>query len=129
MGDPKPRILNLGKEWILGDQIGKGGFGRVYEATSGDQSAAIKLIEKEPGADRELLFVDLPRVRNVIPIIDRGETDNDWALVMPLADMSLEKYLEGAGGPIRPEDVISILNDVAATLAHVWGVRPTSAST
>jgi serine/threonine-protein kinase len=52
--------IQLAQRWVLGSQIGKGGIGRVFEAVGDDgRLAAAKLIPKEPGADRELLFEDL----------------------------------------------------------------------
>lgn len=81
--------------WLLGDRIGDGGYGRVLEAR-GDagQAAVAKLVPKEPGAERELLFANLDDVRNVVPIIDSGETDSDWVLIMPRADRSLREHLD-----------------------------------
>jgi hypothetical protein len=44
--------------WTLGERIDGGGFGQVYAAKSADyESAVAKLVPKEPGAERELLFV------------------------------------------------------------------------
>src|SRR5205809_1048853 len=77
--------LSPGRKWIIGDAIGAGGFGSVYVVTSEGEEAAAKLVPKDPGADRELLFADLVGVRNIVPIIDSGETAGEWVLVMPLA--------------------------------------------
>src|SRR4051794_23672494 len=51
------RIKLNKKTWELGARIGDpSGFGRVFEATADDgEVAVVKLIPKEPGADRELL--------------------------------------------------------------------------
>ena len=51
--------------------------------------AVVKLVPKAPGADRDLRSVKLDGVRGVVPIIDSGEHDNAWALVMPRAEESL----------------------------------------
>ena len=90
-------LLTLTATWTVGDRIGGGGFGQVYEATSGEQHAAAKLVPRAPGAGRELLFVDLPDVRNIVPIIDSGEHDGYWVLVMPRADLSLRQFLDASG--------------------------------
>jgi len=58
--------LHLRSTWTVGDQLGRGGFGRVYELSGGDQQAVAKFVPKAAGADRELLFVGLEGVRNVI---------------------------------------------------------------
>lgn len=82
----------LGQIWKLRERIGGGGFGQVYEANSETHdSAVIKLVPKDPGAERELLFADLKGIRNIIPILDQGETEDSWALVMPRAEKSLRR--------------------------------------
>lgn len=111
--------LRLTKTWQLGEPIGSGGFGRVVRATSGDAVAAIKFVPKEPGAHRELLFVELDEVTNVIPIIDSGETDDDWVLVMPLAEYSLRQRLDR--GELTHDEATAVLTDVATALASLDG--------
>jgi serine/threonine-protein kinase len=117
-----PKELKLKLTWEVGDQIGAGGFGRVYAAKSSDhERAVVKLIPKRPGANRELLFVDTTGFRNVIPIIDSGETADSWAIVMPRANQSLREYLEGIGGPVELEAALPILMDVATALTDIDG--------
>ena len=111
------------KPWILGQLIGQGGFGGVYEAISEDGTdvGVIKLVPKVPGADRELLFENLAGTPNVIPIFDTGETSTDWAILMPRADTSLDKYIANKGGQVAPPEVVEILKDVANALANLDG--------
>ena len=53
-------VIHLGKEWHVGEQLGEGGFGRVYLAQAREgEASVINLIPKTPGADREILFEDL----------------------------------------------------------------------
>jgi serine/threonine protein kinase len=111
--------LRLAKTWQLGEPIGTGGFGRVVRATSGSEVAAIKFVPKEPGADRELLFVDLDEVGNVIPVLDSGETGDDWVLIMPLAECSLRQRLDR--GDVTPDEATAVLTDVATALASLDG--------
>ncbi|MFE2530045.1 hypothetical protein ACFXEL_38120 [Streptomyces sp. NPDC059382] len=86
--------LKLNEEWAVGERLGVGGFGSVFEARSADgRHAAVKLVEKRPGADRELLFTQLDNARNVVPVIDSGEHENHWVLVMPRAEKSLRAHL------------------------------------
>jgi serine/threonine protein kinase len=114
--------LKFTREWIIGERIGGGGFGQVYAATSaGGETAVIKLVPKAPGADRELLFVDLNSVRNVVPIIDSGETPDAWALVMPRAEKSLRQHLNENGRPIAVADTIAILKEIALALVDLDG--------
>ncbi|WP_330275146.1 serine/threonine protein kinase [Lentzea sp. NBC_00516] len=107
--------------WRVGEMIKKGGWGQVYEARSepGGLVGAIKLVPKDPGAERELLFANVAGVRNVVPIIDDGETDEKWALVMPRAEKSLYDHLKTVGGPLDLVACREILADVAATLADL----------
>ena len=76
MNEPRvPAAIDLQQKWRLGDQLGAGGFADVYRARSGNgTSAVVKLVRKLPGTHRELLFVDLDDVPNVVPIIDWGES-------------------------------------------------------
>src|SRR4051794_3182409 len=79
------RVLHCEKRvWELGDELGMGSYGRVVEATSNSIVGAAKFVRKLPGSQREILIADdLSGVRNVIPILDRGETDDSWVIVMP----------------------------------------------
>lgn len=115
-------ILKLNNEWELGATIGAGGFGRVYEARSfTNGNAAVKLVPKAKGANRESLFVSLTGIRNVIPIIDSGETTDSWALVMPRAEKSLLEFIQDAGSNLTAEKVIPILANVGTALADMDG--------
>ena len=111
--------IKLKQEWTLGERIGGGGFGKVYAATSDDKRAAIKLVPKTPGADRELLFVDVKGARNVVPIIDSGVYEDSWALVMPRADKSLRQHLDDLKNPLETPEAIAILVDIATALSDI----------
>jgi eukaryotic-like serine/threonine-protein kinase len=115
--------LKFTREWILGDRIGGGGFGQVYAATSadGETTAVVKLVPKAPGANRELLFVNLDGVRNVVPIIDSGQTIDNWALVMPRAEQSLRQHLDQIGGPFELAYAIAILKQIGTALVDLDG--------
>jgi eukaryotic-like serine/threonine-protein kinase len=112
-------LIKLKREWMLGERIGGGGFGKVYAAASNSERAVVKLVPKTPGADRELLFVDVKGVRNVVPVIDSGEHDDSWALVMPRADKSLRQYLGDLSNPPETPEAIAILTDIAAALSDL----------
>lgn len=114
--------LRLKQEWELGAPLGDpGGFGRVFEAHSdAGTSAAVKLIPKSPGAERELLF-DGRGVQNVVPIIDSGEYEDSWAIVMPRAERSLRQHLKQSGGMLPLGDCISVMTDIAVALAALDG--------
>ena len=116
-----PDVIKLDQEaWQLGDRIGSGGFAKVYLAVSeSEPSAVVKLIPKVPGAQRELLFEELSDVPNVVPIIDRGEWGDYWALAMPRAEKSLREYLDEMGGQLPVADAVSVLADMAEALVAI----------
>jgi len=110
----------LEREWQLGNPLASGGFGRIFEAKSDDgSSAVVKLVPKAPGASRELLFEELSGIPNVIPILDRGEWEDYYVLVMPRAEKSLRQHLEEAGGKLETDKVVAILIDVAQALTNL----------
>ena len=115
-------VISLGQEWYIGTQLGEGGFERVFSAqSSSGEAAVVKLVPKAPGADRELLFEELGGVTHVVPIIDQGEWENFWVLVMPKADKSLRQHLSENTGQLPLDDAIRVLADVAKALAEIDG--------
>ena len=110
-------VVHLNREWHIGGQLGSGGFGRVYLACSEEgEEVVVKRVPKAPGADRELLFEELDGVPNVIPILDRGEWQEFWALVMPKADKSLREYLGENIGQLSIDNAVQVLSDVTKAL-------------
>ena len=117
-----PSEIFLGQVWDIGHQLGSGGFGKVFEThNEAGQPAAVKFIPKGPGAQRELLFEGLDGATNVMPVLDRGEFEDSWVLVMPLAEKSLREYLEESGGQLTANDGLPILIDIVEALAAVEG--------
>lgn len=117
MGD----LMQLGQKWILGSILDDtGGFGRVFHGNSeAGEPVAIKLVPIEPGADRELLMAGMGTRQNILPILDSGEYDGKYALVMPLATTSLLRYLKDVGGRLNEEEAIPILTDIARGLVAI----------
>ena len=117
-----PQYVELNRKWQIGNQIGKGGFGIVYLAKSEDGERAVaKLIPKDPGAERELLLVNLYGVPNVIPVIDFGEWNSHLVLVMPKAEKSLRDFLNENIEQLALDDSIRILLDVSDALVAMEG--------
>jgi hypothetical protein len=115
-------VVNLSRQWSLGEQLGGGGFGRVFSAASPEgQPAAVKLIPKRPGADRELLIADLQGIRNVVPVLDSGDFEDYWVLVMPLAGQSLRDYLNSRQALLELHETIAVLQDIAECLVDLDG--------
>ena len=115
--------VNLTHEWTLGDTIGSGGFGKVYRAKSSlCECAVAKIVPKLAGAGRELLFVnnkDLDGVRNIVPIIDSGEDNNSWVLIMPMAEKSLRQHLDKTADRLSLPSAVEILSDIAKSLVEI----------
>ena len=112
-----PEVIDLSQAWRIGEQIGGGGFATVYLAWSDSSGIAVaKFIPKSPGAGRELLFEDLDGVPNVVPILDRGETEQHWVIVMPKAEKSLRQHLEQVGGILPTNEAVQILIDISEAL-------------
>ena len=110
------------RTWTLGELLGVGGFGRVHKATSGDTEAAVKLIPKSPGAKREVIIAatlaeEREGMSNIVPILDHGETAEDYFLVMPLASESLRARL--ARGLVLHGESLAILTDIATALTQL----------
>ena len=114
-------LLKFDREWTIGERIGEGGFGQVFAASSPDGKLAVaKMVPKTRGA-RELLFVELGAARNVVPIIDYGETEENYVLIMPRAEMSLRQHLDQTNNSLDLAEVLAILEDVALALADIDG--------
>ncbi|SCF29518.1 serine/threonine protein kinase [Micromonospora purpureochromogenes] len=114
--------VQLKRLWKIGERLGGGGFGQVYAATCDGEDGAIKFVRKLPGAQRELLFVDLGAARNIVPVIDQGETDDAWVIVMPRAEKSLRDLLdEAGGGGIGTGAGVGVLTDIAQALGDLSG--------
>ena len=115
-----PEAIKLDQEWLIGDRLGEGGFAFVYAASSEDREpAVIKFIPKDPGAERELLFENLSGVPNVVPVLDIGEWDSYWILVMPKAKESLRDHILGESAPLSLHSTVDILTDVSEALVSI----------
>lgn len=117
----KGNQLEFDRTWTVGKQIGAGGFGKVFVVTSEGDEAVAKFVPKAPGADRELLFIDLSDVVNVVPIIDSGETEDSWVLVMPRAERSLREHLEAEGNHLDLAEAVAALIDICDALVSLDG--------
>lgn len=111
---------------VLGPLQGdRAGFGRLLEVRSQDGLDGVaKVVAKVPGAKRELLVGDsiaAAQYRNVIPVIDTGEFEDNWVLVMPRADYSLAQYLERLESALPIDEAMQILKDIATALAEING--------
>jgi serine/threonine protein kinase len=110
--------------WTRGSALpdGEGGFGKVYFAYNSETKDAVaKFVKKDPGATREMLIgesLGAATHNNVVPVLDFGEHDDCWVLVMPRAEMSLAQRLE-QGDSLELGECVQILTDVAQALAGI----------
>ncbi|MBF6259951.1 serine/threonine protein kinase [Nocardia farcinica] len=116
----KGQQVQLSTDWLVGERIGEGGFGRVYLAVGGGREAVIKFVPKVPGAQRELLLANPDDVRNVIPILDSGEHGDYWVLVMPRAERSLRSRL-AQESPLPLDEAVTVISDVCDALVDLDG--------
>ena len=117
-----PDEIKLTRTWRLGPQLGEGGFSKVYLAQDENgKSGVIKLVPKDPRAERELLFEELDGAPNVVPILDRGESGDYFVLVMTRAEKSLWDHLDETGEQLTVNEAVSVLVDIVEALAEVEG--------
>ncbi|WP_371407955.1 serine/threonine protein kinase [Kribbella sp. NBC_00662] len=117
--------------WILGEPLDadKSGMGRVFHAQDEQGAPAVaKLVPQDPGAERELLMGDSLRAssaRNVIAVLDHGEHDGEWVIIMPRAEKSLAQHLKQQDNkPLDPAEVVKVLTDVATALSDLAALEP-----
>ena len=104
--------------WEVGDKLGAGGYGSVREARrDGVERAVAKFVPIEPGAQRELLIGASTNLPHVVPVLDSGEHDGMYVLIMPRAEYSLRQYI--TDNVLSLKEKISILADVANGLKEI----------
>jgi serine/threonine-protein kinase len=116
--------IKLQQSWLIdGDQsIGRGGFGVVRPGSGADgRAVAVKFIPKMQGGTRDLLVGDMPPHPNLVPILDAGESGDDFAIVMPRAEYSLRDLMQASGSPVPLPKTIRILTDIAQGLEALDG--------
>ena len=83
----------------------------------GVERAVAKFVPIEPGAQRELMIGTSTDLPHVVPVLDSGEHDGMYVLIMPRADYSLRQYI--TGNVLSLKEKISILADVANGLKEI----------
>ena len=113
--------------FILGDLLGEGGMGMVFQAFKPDSSErfAIKLITADLDADdeyrkrfeREILVMQSLHHPNIVPILSYGEAQGMAYFVMKLIEgASLNLLIRRR--PFSPTDVWAILEPISQALTY-----------
>ena len=116
----------LGK-YILVRKIGSGGMSSVFKALEEGTENAVAIKVLPPGLDDEENFKArfereariLMRLRHphIVPILDFGEEDGIFYIVMPLMEVgTLRERIRK--GPIRPEEGAHIIRQIAEALQY-----------
>ena len=121
--DGLPLVLNGQQRWVIGERLAAGGFGEVFTATrlgEDEASYVVKFVSIEPGAERELLYQATPGVRNVVPLVDFGQSGNKYFMIMPRAELSLHDHISPPRRlPIS--EVLDIGYDIGVALVDLTG--------
>lgn len=118
--------------WRLGKydlvrKIGSGGMSSVFKAIDRESDRAVAVKVLPPGLDEEQSFKArfereakiLMRLRhpNIVPILDFGEVDGVYYIVMPLMEVgTLRERINS--GPLKPEEGAHIVRQIAEALQH-----------
>lgn len=124
----------LGPDFVLGELIGRGGFGSVYGAVDRklDREVAVKALRHDlfptplvlERFEREAKAVAKLRHPNILPIYAVGAGEGLAYMIMPVIRGSNLKVLISAGKRIDPATTVRIISEVARALdaAHRLGV-------
>ena len=113
-----PTSFQLEDRWIVVGPIGDApGMSQVFEVENQGRRAVIKVVEKLPGAERELLVEDLGDCRNIVPFDEVLETESTIIIRMPKAEKSLNRHLQDSAGPLAEAEVVAVLTNLAVALA------------
>ncbi len=133
---PDPRIgLTLAGKYLIEEQIGEGGMGRVYRATHLElgEPVAVKFLlgfwatvpELRTRFRREAVALARLRHPGIVSVIDFGEHEGELFMVMELVTgVSLASQLSAGGAPISFIRVGPIFDQLLMVLeeAHAHGI-------
>jgi serine/threonine-protein kinase len=117
----------IADRYELEELVGSGGMSSVYRAHDRllERSVALKILHEQYGRDedyverfrREARSVAQLTHPNIVTVIDRGEQDGRQFIVFEYVDGENLKELLEREGPLRPEEAIDLLLQVARGLA------------
>jgi TOMM system kinase/cyclase fusion protein len=120
-------------QYTLHEEIGAGGFGKVYRATNKitHQTVAIKTLNLNPDFDeekrkryverfeRETFLGSRLQHPNIVRLLDKGQCEEKllYAVFEFVEGQSLKDYLS-TSGPLNPIEAAEIMSQVLDALAH-----------
>jgi serine/threonine-protein kinase len=111
-------VISLSGRYVLGRQIGAGGFGEVYAATdcfTGAQVAIKFYVAHSKEALAAAVKARTVHHPNVVPVLEAGRLDETSYLVMPLIKgRTLADHL--ADRALTPRETVDLLEGIAAAL-------------
>ena len=120
--DAVPEFLQLADKWTVVGPIGDApGMSDVIEVVRDGVSAVVKVVQKVPGGNRDLLATELGDCRNILPFDEIFDAGSELRLRMPKAEESLNHKLT-VGGPFSEVDTVSVLTDIATALLDMGNV-------
>lgn len=139
LGDERPTAKDrrLGQrfgDYLIEDQIGRGGMGVVFRArnTVTDQVVALKLMAPDLADNivfRERFIREAeagPNLGhpNIVPVFETGDADGELFIAMELIEGTDLKELIQRDGPLDPKRALSIFRQAASALdaAHESGM-------
>ena len=124
--------LDVPSAIILGEQIGRGTYGRVFAAEYLGKKAAVKAVPVEPGPDGQSLCADLQREIRILKKCDspwivryHGCLTKNFVLwiAMELCDGSVADVLRVTREPLREDEIAAVVASVVRGLVHLHDER------
>ena len=133
--DADERLGQLG-QWQIGEELGRGGYGVVYQAVDRDSGEyrAIKLIRPQQAPDtrdealirRELDNGRSMVHRNIVSTYASGRTDDIYFLVMEFCAGGNVAQTVKSQGPFGAEEAVQMTFDVLAGLEYAHSATVTA---
>ena len=105
--------------YTLQDCIDRGSFGQIYRGIAQDGSVVAVKVSTDPDAQKEAYFLNAVQHPHVVQMLDAWSSPWYTAIVMPLEQTSLHRFVRDAGSQRNPAQVWSICLQMCEGLACV----------